>query len=516
MPSASYDSVVYDASAHTHTHPTRLATMAYLMGLEPPSLYNARVLELGCATGNNLLPMAEGYPDATFVGIDYSVKQIETGRARIAASGLKNLELEHRSISDITDADGKFDYIIAHGVYSWIPKGMQDALLRVCSRNLADNGVAYISYNTLPGWSLTGLVRDVMLFHTRNLPEAEKTPHARAILEFLSKYSPADTPYGQLLRDTSSRLSKIQDYYLAHEYLEADNEAIHFHTFVDRIRKHDLEYLSDVEIGSTLPNLLPPDVLGILGKLSKDFVEYEQYLDFLRARTFRQSLVVHADAPIVRQVSLDRLASLSIFPTFISSVPMHELQGDDKTVRFSTINGQTVESNDPVFKGLIRFAAEAMPVTVTVEQVIAGVPRIGTPLSEAQWREGILARIFEAFSGGIVRLVRDPPLGDHGTIDERPKASLAARAEASFGQIVTVKGHQGSTMDHFHLAVLALLDGTRTQDDLVQHFLQSHRRGEFKFNDGTSSMPEAIIASKLSELVETVLRDVRSAGLLRA
>lgn len=489
--------------------------MAYLMGLEPPRLYGARILELGCATGNNLLPMAEGYPDARFIGIDYSVKQIDTGRARVAASGLKNLELIQRSIGDITDADGKFDYIVAHGVYSWIPKDMQEALLRVCSRNLSDNGVAYISYNTLPGWSLAGLVRDIMQFHTHNMAEADKIPHARAILEFFSKYSPADTPYGQLLRDTSSRLSKFQDYYLAHEYLEVDNEAIHFHEFVDRIRKHDLEYLSEVDIGSTLPNFLEPDVLSVIGKLAKDYIEYEQYLDFLRARTFRQSLVVHAKAPINRQVAAERIATLHVFPTFTSLIPLNKILADEHWVRFSTFSGQHVESKDPMFKSVVRFIAEALPRTLSVEEVIAGVPRIETPMSVADLRGAILMRIFEAFSGGIVRLAMDPPLVEYDLIDERPKASAAARAEATFGKVVTVKGHQGSTLDHMHLKILTMLDGTRTKKDLVRELFESHRSGEFKFNDGTSAMPDVIIRSKLLELIDTILRDVRSAGLLR-
>lgn len=516
MSSASYDSIVYDASAHSHTHPTRLATMAYLMGIQPPSLYGARILEVGCATGTNLLAMAEGYPDARFIGIDYSAKQIETGQARIAASGLKNLELMYRSIGDITDDDGKFDYIIAHGVFSWIPRDMQDALLRVCSRNLADNGVAYISYNTLPGWSLAGLVRNIMLFHTRDLPAADKIQHARGILEFLSKYGPADTPYGQILRETSSRLAKNQDFYLAHEYLEETNEPIHFHEFVSRIRGHDLEYMAEVDLGSMLPNFLQPDVISILGKLAKDFVEYEQYLDFLRARSFRQSLVIHSDAKVVRQITPARIAPLSVFPTFNSAVPMNEILPDDKMVRFSAISGQTVESNDPVFKSVVRFIAEALPMTLKVEEVIAGVPRLNTQMTDTAWRDTVLMRLFEAFSGSIVRLVIDPPLGDYGLIDERPKASLAARAEATFGNVVTVKGHQGSSMDHIHLAVLAMLDGTRTKKDIVLALLESHRRGEYKFNDGTSSLADALIQAKLSKLVDIVLRDVRDGGLLRA
>ncbi len=490
--------------------------MAYLMGLKPPSLYGARILELGCATGNNLLAMAEGYPDAHFVGIDYSAKQIATGRTRVAACGLRNLELAHRSIGDITDADGKFDYIIAHGVYSWIPKDMQDALLRVCSRNLVDNGVAYVSYNVLPGWNLAGIVRDVMLFHTRDMPEAEKVPHARAILEFLSKYSPADTPYGQLLRETSTRLSKFQDYYLTHEYLERENEAVQFHEFVNRVHVHGLEYLAEVELSAMLTNFLAPEVVGIIGKLAKNFVEYEQYLDFLRARTFRQSLLVHSTAPINRQIDTERLAPLYVFPTFVSSVAISEFRPDNGLLKLSTIQGQQVETTDPVLKSLLRFLAEMLPMTAKVEDVVAGVPRVDLPFSDGEWRGTLLSRIIEAFSGGLLRLVIDPPLVDYNVIDERPKVSRAARAEAQFGSVVTVKGHQGSTMDHLHLKLLTLMDGTRAKQDFVQALFESHQRGEFKFNDGASSLAPPFIRSKLSDLIDSVLRDLRNAGLLRA
>ena len=515
MSSAAYDSIVYDASAHTHTHPTRLATMAHLMGLSPPDVRTSRILELGCATGTNLFAIAEGYPEASFLGIDYSAKQIEAGNARIAASGIGNLRLEHRSIADISEADGTFDYIIAHGVYSWIPKQMQEKLLQICSRNLSKNGVAYVSYNTLPGWSLNGLVRDIMMFHTRHFKEQEQVPHAKAILQFLSQNSPADTPYGQLLRETSARLAKQQDYYLAHEYLEVENEAIHFHEFVSRVRTHELEYLAEVELGSMLPNFLPADVLNIITQFSKDFIDYEQYLDFLRARSFRQSLLVHTDAPLVRQITPARIASLSAFPTFAAHVALAEINRDEKSVRFNNALGHTVDSADPLFKAILRTLADAAPMTLSVDEIVAAIPPTDDKMTAATWREIVCMRLLEAFGTGLVRLVKDPPQTDYAVIDERPKVSAVARVEAGFGKTVTIKGHQGQQWDFVHLKIVGLLDGTRTRGELGQLLAESHRKGEFKFADGTDNMPATIVTAKLAALLDHILQNVRNAGLLR-
>ena len=196
-------------------------------------------------------------------------------------------------------------------------------------------------------------------------------------------------------------------------------------------------------------------------------------------------------------------------------MPLDEILPDDKPIRFSTVSGQSVESQDPTFKSVIRFIAEASPKTLTVEEVIAGVPRGTVQWTETQWRDSILMRLFEAFSGGIVRLVKDPPIGDYDVIEERPKASIAARAEAGFGSVVTVKGHHGSTMDFAHLKVLTLMDGTRTRGDLAQALLECHRRGEFKSADGTSGLADSLIQAKVVALVDKILTDIRSVGLLR-
>src|SRR5262249_48719711 len=157
-----YDVVPYHGNAYRESHPDHLATIARLFALAPPAVDTCRVLELGCASGANLIPMAVAVPGASFLGIDLSQRQVDDGRKTIEDLSLKNIELVHGSIEAIGDDHGLFDYIICHGVYSWVPRHVQDHILHVCSHNLAANGVAYVSYNTYPGWFLRGMVRRMM------------------------------------------------------------------------------------------------------------------------------------------------------------------------------------------------------------------------------------------------------------------------------------------------------------------------------------------------------------------
>ena len=140
------------------------------------------MLELGCASGDNLIPMALGLPNARFVGIDLSARQIEQGQRQVSALGLANIELRQYNIADVDASWGKFDYIICHGIYSWVPAPVRERLLAICRDNLAPNGVAYVSYNTLPGWHMRGMIRDMMIYHSAAFPgaaaEGEAGPRA--------------------------------------------------------------------------------------------------------------------------------------------------------------------------------------------------------------------------------------------------------------------------------------------------------------------------------------------------
>ena len=222
--------------------------------MEPARVEACRVLEVGCASGGNLLPMAASLPGSEFIGVDFSPVQIERGIADVKALGLTNIQLLAMDIMDFSEAYGEFDYIIAHGVYSWVPNAVQERLLAICARQLRPAGIAYVSYNTLPGWRIRSVVRDAMRYHTRGIAEpAKRVAEARAVLEFLAESVKEDaTAYGKALRLEAEFLRTQADYYILHDHLEEVNEPVYFHQFAERAARHGLGYLGEANFATML------------------------------------------------------------------------------------------------------------------------------------------------------------------------------------------------------------------------------------------------------------------------
>ena len=126
---------------------------AKIYGLDPVAPNKARVLELGASCGGNIIPQAMYYPTATFTGIDLSGVQVEHGKEIIESIGLTNVTLLEKNIMDVDKSFGTFDYIIVHGIWSWVPDMVKDKILDICSENLSSRGIAYVSLQyCTPGW----------------------------------------------------------------------------------------------------------------------------------------------------------------------------------------------------------------------------------------------------------------------------------------------------------------------------------------------------------------------------
>ena len=118
---ARYDELPYDSRPSRRSHPAHIAMIAQLLGLTPSPPMRANILEIGCASGAHIIPLAAQYPDARFVGVDLSAAQIATGLARIERHGLRNIELIRGDLVEFSPGRETFDYILCHGVYSWVP-----------------------------------------------------------------------------------------------------------------------------------------------------------------------------------------------------------------------------------------------------------------------------------------------------------------------------------------------------------------------------------------------------------
>ena len=298
-----YKELGYKSYPFPFTTPAYLEAYGTLVGLKPPAAKTARVLELGATYGGNIISQAAHNPEATFVGIELSQDQVEKGNKIIGDSKLDNVSLVQGDILNFDESMGTFDYIIAHGFYSWISDEMKDKLLQIISHHLADNGIAYVSYNTYPGWHTMEEVRQLMLFANRGHDESthkEKVLRGKTIGSLVGaqilNYDNLKERNNKFLGALRSVMQK-DDYYVGHDHLEPHNDPCYFYQFNDHLKAHDLAYVCDADLTLSMVRTYDESIADKLEQLAPNSqADQEQYLDFMLDTTFRKSIICKASA----------------------------------------------------------------------------------------------------------------------------------------------------------------------------------------------------------------------------
>lgn len=514
-----YDEVPYTSRPFAQTQPQRLAASARLFGLAPPDVETARVLELGCAAGGNIIPLAMQFPEADFTGVDLSGQQIGHGVARLAHLGLKNIRLVTHSIADITRGFGKFDYIICHGVYSWVPAHVRDAIMRVSSENLNPNGIAYVSYNVYPGWRLRTVLRDAMMFHGNlGATPAERVARARAFLNLLSSTTNAQTAYGQMLRHEAQALTGFEDAYVTHEYLELNNEPCYVKDFLKRLDVFDLAFLTEADFPLTIAENFGAETGALLRTLSENRLDrMEQYIDFLTGRSFRQSLLVRKEqaAKIQRTLSPENLRGLHV-STRVS--PEYQTLGDGR-FQFSDPAGRTLTTSSSIVCERIADLARHAPATATLEDLTKDLATevSASGDSDPQAVNDVKHALFNMVLAGIAD-ISTTPVALRPAIAAQPIALPIARSDAGTGMTWTTNArHETVTLDAVQRVLLPLLDGTNDRAALMQELRERVQKGDITFNrDGSPLVDQREISNAIDEHVTLALNAFQRALLLAA
>lgn len=319
----SYDDLMYESGAFSQTAINNLEARARLMGLQPAPAANAKVLELGCSMGGNIITQALYYPDAEFTGIDLSGRQVAQGNAIIEKMGLENVRLEEKDILTIDESFGKFDYIIVHGIWSWVPDAVKDKIFSICRNNLTEHGIAYISYNVYPGWKRQEQLREIMYFAGRDVleePLEARTRKGLDALKALAEILENDKGLGG-----GGKLPAIQKilnhnfYYIAHEYMEAFNDPIYVNGFIEWANRHRLAYIGDTDLHVSFVSWMAEHTRErILALAGGDYIAKEFYSDILSDRQFRRSLLCREEVgDTVRRdesVAVEVIESLNFRP----------------------------------------------------------------------------------------------------------------------------------------------------------------------------------------------------------
>ena len=518
--SSTYDDVPYTASVFSQSHPRRLATIAKIFGLQTPPLESAKVLELGCADGTNILPMALEFPDAEFVGIDASGRQIEAGQEVINKVGAGNLRLEQTDILEVGPDFGKFDYIFAHGVYSWVPEAVQNKILEICSQNLHPQGAAYISYNTNPGWRMRAMLRDMMLYHTAQFPDAKsKIQQSRALIQFLGEsVSSEDNPYGMLLQRELEGMSKWTDSYIYHEFLEEVNEPVYFHEFCTRAARHGLQYLGDAEFASMVSTNFDSKVAETLQRVGRNIVAAEQYMDFVRNRQFRQSILCHSDIQLKRNLTPEIIEGFCVAsrlaPT--SEGPL----GTRDSLEFANNIGARINTGEPIVKAALKALHQRSPQAVKFDELLAESIALieaegATDAAQAGTNKQQLAdAVLKLYVGNLVELVRDPYRFEQ-TVSEKPVALSISRLQAERGRMVTNLRHEIVNLDVVAQALVPLLDGEHDRDALMEALVKKAQDGTLVLRANDQPITdEAQTRNVMQQALEKTLENCARSALL--
>jgi methyltransferase-like protein/cyclopropane fatty-acyl-phospholipid synthase-like methyltransferase len=494
-----YDAVVYPGYAYARTHPDRLATQAVLFGLQPAPIDSCRVLEIGCGDGGNLVPMALDLPGSEFIGIDLAAQPVARGAALADDLGLTNVELRALDVQELPDDLGTFDYIVAHGLYSWIPPEARDALIAACGRHLAPQGVAFVSYNAYPGSYLRDMARDVLLFHVSRLEDpALRVGQARALMELVVD-AQADTPYARVLREHMERLLDHRDWALYHDDLAAVNTPVYFHEFVEHAGRHGLQFLAESELAESQLPAVPDHVAAALEQLPDDVVVREQYMDFVRNRMFRQTLLCRAEAAPRRTIGPEALAGL-----WIASPVRPVEQSEGEVVTFHGPRGSAMETADPLLQRTLSILGQFWPQAVAFEDLVERSRRaIASPRSPAEDRRRLGEVLLRAAAGSLVHLHTHPPSVARRA-GERPAASPLARHQADAGnQVVTTLRHGSVRIDDPLAAfLLTRLDGTRDRAGLLADVSAFVEDGGLDPEAGVSPPPEDELPEALDQALD--------------
>lgn len=451
-----YHEVPYPSYVHSQTHPDHLAMMARVFGLKPAPINKCRVLELGCGTGWGLIAGALDLPESRFVGVDFSSRMIEEARGAAAAAGVSNVRFEAADILAF-EPEGEFDYIVAHGVYSWTPPAVRERILAICGSKLSANGVAYISFNARPGYHLPAVLRDFALAE-----QPASLDEAYAALERLDLSEVPET-WAKLLQPCVehfwSKPSRVQVMY---DEFAGINEPFLFREFADALSRNGLRYAAEARIEDWTANTIEPRARQMLNDLAGDPVRRMQYRDCLRLTRFHASLVCRDDVQPTIVPIADIACTMRVSTRAVALSAEPDIKGPGKEV-FESPDGVQVAIAEPLLKAALVVLSQQRPRRLLLTKLaIEACKLLGVEDRAAEQK--LCAWLMPFWEGGFFELHSHMP-NCATELNRKPLASAFARYAVERGEttVPSLLGCMAALPDAEDRRLLALLDGSRSQ-----------------------------------------------------
>lgn len=506
---ASYDSHPYESYPFPHARPDYIRSIGTLFGMQPPSLENARILELGCAAGGNIINLAETYPKSYTLGVDLSKIEIEHGQRVIKELGLKNIELKHQSITEIDESMEKFDYIICHGVFSWVPEFVRDKILDISKKLLNPNGIAYISYNALPGWNMNNTMRDMMLFHAEIFEEeANKLNQAKLFLNFINEsLEGTNTPYANFLKEETEGLMHRDDSYLRHEYLAEVNTQFYFRDFAKLAADKGLSYVGEANLPLMYVGNLPSKVAEKLSAIG-DVIRTEQYMDFIQNRRFRCTLLTHNDNQLNRHITGDIINKFYMSCTINAEKPESEIDISNslESIKFYLNDDKSQDNNintsSPVMKAILYTFIENQGNPLSADELIKLAQKKLPSMSIENFAQEFASINGKLLFTGYMKIFANKPLVVT-KISSKPKVSGLVRYQVKNlvpnKAWVTTQINSVFGLQPHEKYVLEKLDGKHTQDQIADYVFENFENGNLSAASGENKVEDKAALKDLSK-----------------
>jgi methyltransferase-like protein/SAM-dependent methyltransferase len=512
----SYDAIPYESTPLPDTHPGHLACLARLYGVEATPPTACRVLELGCASGGNLIPMAARLPGSRFLGIELSPLQAREGAARVAELGLTNCEIRQADLLDLQDEGLRFDYIVTHGVYSWSPPEVRARIMDLSSQLLGPRGIAYISYNSYPGWRMRGMLRDMLLHRVRDIQAPLERLHAaREYLDFLEAgLEELEAAHVDFLRYEIERIRQAHPSYLYHEYLETYNEPVLLRDFINEAKQRGLDYVCDIELSMQIPAFLGERAGQILN-LIDDPIERLQQGDFLLNRNFHQSLLCHEELRPSRQPDVEQLRN---FAWIADLRPPKKLDlRRPKPAPFTHGAGQKFDIVHPLTRAALALLAEHFPAAIAFSELsgrAANWVRGNGGGHLADQEDEMINEMFSLYAMGVLHA--RPPDMSGAAADLQPwQMEPVVRLGILRGDYhFPTCHHAGINLDTFATRVVRYLDGDTAKADLLSKLMADFEPGGDLAEMVDSNMPAEKVKAHLERSLEQLLNLFRKHGVL--
>ncbi len=313
--------VVYTTNFYREITPAWLATTCLLLGQRPPDLTRPfRYADLGCGHGFTALVVAATCPDAEVWAFDFNPAHIEWATRLAADAGLRNVRFVEASFADLAArpeaALPSFDFMVSHGVLSWISPENRRLMLDVIRQRLRPGGLTYLSYNVTTGWAGMVPLRRLMCMLEEANP-ARTDVAATAILDFIERMRVAGALFFPANPTIESRLDDIRKQdarYIAHEYLNRDWHPLMFVEMAEAMADTKCSFIGSATLSENVDALAAP--AGMLPLLTEatDRVLHETLRDFAASQAFRRDLYRRGLSPLPETEQRAMLDELTIAP----------------------------------------------------------------------------------------------------------------------------------------------------------------------------------------------------------